>query len=457
MKKNEDVNQEDSDFLLEKIKQRPLNRKKLLRRTLITALMAVLFGTIACVTFLLLEPVINNRLYPQEEPPLIDLTEEIMVDEREEIGPEDMIVNEEQMQAENTEPATALMDEEFLQAMINATMSMQTADTEDFVSMVNAMMTIARDAERAMVTVTAVNSDVDIFNNAFESRAQTSGVIVGDNGINYMVLTKPEAIEGIESAEAIMVTFIDGKQHQSELLLQNDATGFAILVVSQETMTTETKQAIKVIELGSSASVSMTGSPIIALGDVFGSMGSICPGFVTSTNGRIDLEDAFYKQITTNISGSSNATGILINMQGQAIGIIDNSYNNNEIRNIVSAVGISELRQLIQSLSNNIEKSYAGIYGMDVTPEVNELQGVPLGVYVTEISMDSPAMAAGIQSGDVIIKSANKDIRTYRDFINTLFTLSPEEEVLLTVMRQGPEGYREVELTITMGHSSQGN
>ena len=56
------------DFMREKIKQKPVNKRKLLRRTVITVVMAVVFGMVACVTFLILEPVISNRLYPEEEP-----------------------------------------------------------------------------------------------------------------------------------------------------------------------------------------------------------------------------------------------------------------------------------------------------------------------------------------------------------------------------------------------------
>ena len=69
----EENHKQETDFLKETIKQRPLNRRKLLRRTIITAAMAVVFGTIACLTFLLLEPVISNRLYPEEEPSAVVL------------------------------------------------------------------------------------------------------------------------------------------------------------------------------------------------------------------------------------------------------------------------------------------------------------------------------------------------------------------------------------------------
>ena len=64
---------QDSDFMIEKIKERPLNKKKLLRRTLTTASMAVIFGLIACLTFLILEPVFNNWLYPEAKPEQVEV------------------------------------------------------------------------------------------------------------------------------------------------------------------------------------------------------------------------------------------------------------------------------------------------------------------------------------------------------------------------------------------------
>lgn len=77
---------DQNDFLVERIKVRPINRKKLIRRTILTAAMAVIFGLIACVTFLVLEPVINRWLYPEEKPPMVSFPED-----RVEMLPEDML------------------------------------------------------------------------------------------------------------------------------------------------------------------------------------------------------------------------------------------------------------------------------------------------------------------------------------------------------------------------------
>ena len=70
-----------AEFMREKIKQKPVNKKKLLRRTVITAVMAVVFGFVACFTFLVLEPVISNRLYPEEEPKEVAFPEETPTEE----------------------------------------------------------------------------------------------------------------------------------------------------------------------------------------------------------------------------------------------------------------------------------------------------------------------------------------------------------------------------------------
>ena len=80
-------NQEEYELIRERIKTRPINRKKLIRRTVITAAMAVIFGVLACITFLVLEPVFSNMLTPEEEP----VANEVKIPiEEEEILPEDI-------------------------------------------------------------------------------------------------------------------------------------------------------------------------------------------------------------------------------------------------------------------------------------------------------------------------------------------------------------------------------
>ena len=93
-KQKEQKDASEKNFMIEKIKERPVNKKKLLRRTLITASMAVIFGLVACFTFLVLEPVISNWLYPEEEPQVV-----VFPEDQDEMSPEQMLT--ENMQQEN--------------------------------------------------------------------------------------------------------------------------------------------------------------------------------------------------------------------------------------------------------------------------------------------------------------------------------------------------------------------
>lgn len=159
--------------------------------------------------------------------------------------------------------------------------------------------------------------------------------------------------------------------------------------------------------------------------------------------------------MTTDIYGSVNATGVIINLKGQVVGIIDMTYNSDDMKNLISAVGIAELQKMMEKLSNDSDIAYFGVYGTDVTEEANEKMGVPYGAYITEIDMDSPAMNAGIQSGDVIIELDRTEIKNYQELVKALLLKEPDNEVKIKLMRQGPSGYTEMELTAVLGLKSE--
>ena len=73
------------EFVHETIKKKPVNKKKLLRRTVLTAALAVVFGLVACVTFLLIEPVINNVLNPEK------ISKVEFPEEKKEVKPQELL------------------------------------------------------------------------------------------------------------------------------------------------------------------------------------------------------------------------------------------------------------------------------------------------------------------------------------------------------------------------------
>ena len=105
---------------------------------------------------------------------------------------------------------------------------------------------------------------------------------------------------------------------------------------------------------------------------------------------------------------------------------------------------------MVESLSNDKSIAYFGVYGVDVTTEANEALGVPVGAYITEIDMDSPAMDAGIQSGDVVVRINELEIASYHDLVIALQSFRPEETIAVDLMREGPEGYTEMEVSAVL-------
>lgn len=421
------------DFLREKIKQKPVNKKKLLRRTLITVAMAVVFGLVACFTFLVLEPVISNRLYPEEEAQEVQFPEETVT---EEMKPEDMLVQDEVEE----EPVQAELEDEQIEELL----SQVQFSLEDYQAIYAELAQLATEAGRSVVTVTGVTSDVDWFNNTYENMASASGVIVANNGKSILVLVSAETLH---SADSIIVTFCDQAQAEAEIVQRDQTTGLAILSVPLLSISEETMDVIDIATLGSSNSNNLLGTPVIALGSPMGTSGSVCYGVITSAGTIIDQPDSAYKMIMTDIYGSHNATGVFVNLKGMVIGIIDNTNTSNDMGNLLTAYGISELKKTIEKMSNDQELAYMGVHGADVPQEAIEELDIPAGAYIKEIEMDSPAMAAGIQSGDVVIRVNEVPITTYGELLNMLSNAEPEEIMTITLVRQS----REMSVEVTLG------
>ncbi len=417
-----------SDFknIQEKVKQRPLNRRKLLRRTIITASMAVIFGVLACITFLVLEPVFSNILHPEEEPEIV----EIPGDTADEINPEDMMLEEEQ-----PEPSIQIIE--------------KTEDIDPidiYKRQYNSMNRIATEVKKSMVTVTSVNKDTDWFDNPYESKGISSGLYVAENGREILILCLTEAIE---NAENIVVTIDDGMVVTATVKGSDSNTGLSVLAVQIADIGPEVYRKLEPAKLGSSRSSGIVASPVIAIGRPMGT-DSIDFGIITSKGNLICKTDQNYERLTTNIYGSMDATGILVNLSGEVLGIIDQDYNEENAQNLISALAISDLKQTIERMSNARARAYLGITGVDVSKEANEIGGVPYGAYVTGIVMDSPAMNAGIQSGDVLVSLDDEKITKFSDYTDYLDEKTPESIVFVTIMRQSGEEYRQITLEVTL-------
>lgn len=420
----------DFEFMTERVKERPLNKRKLLRKTIITVTMAVIFGLIACVTFLVLEPVFSNWLYPGEEIEMIEIPQDT-----DEVLPEDMLVHEESM-LEQTEQ------------VINSLKNEMQLNPSSYQELYSSIYALTQELNAAMVTVTSVSQDIDWFNDPYENKGQTTGFLFADNNRELMILVMSRELT---VGEELKVTFANGDQATAAIKGTDTETGLTVLAVEKDALVETTTESIQFINLGRSAGARLTASPVVAIGRPLGKQNSVVFGMITSEDTVLSLTDANYKLLTTDIYGSTDATGLLINMDGQVIGVINQSYNNKTAANLISAIGITELKLVLQRMSNGFENSYLGIKGTDVPEEIAVSLKVPQGAYVTGIVMDSPAMAAGIQSGDVIVQMGKLEIRSFKDYTEAVRQKNPGEVVEMVVMRQGQQTYRTVNLEVTMG------
>lgn len=463
---NEEKNQNDTnmstdfDFLQEKIKERPINKKKLIKKTILTASMAVLFGLLACLSFLFLEPLLNNWLYPEEEPEVVAFPQE-----QNEMLPEDMLTegttaSETETESEEESTQTDMTAEPPAQAYPfgeknyadnqepDNNAEQETEEPEplkSYMTQYDELYKVYREVATSMVTVTAVRSDVDWFNNTYQSEGTTAGVIIANNNKELLILSRKSPLD---NAETIRISFCNGVSADAQVKQYDENTDIAVLAVDLKYIGNSTLEYVTVATLGSSASSIMTGVPVIAVGNLFGYKDSVCYGIVTSKDNTISLADSEYKLITTDIYAGTSPSGILVNMDKEVIGIVDNSYNKDDTKNLLSAVGITELKGMITKLSNGDDIPYLGIYAQDISAQTRNELGLPKGAYIFDIDMHSPALLNGIQKGDFIVQVGSQEIETAADYMNALRNASTERDIKIVVQRASLDDYEEMEFMI---------
>lgn len=438
-----------NEFMIEKIKERPVNKKKLVKRMLFTAAMAVIFGLVACFTFLALEPRLKKWMNPEEELPKIYFPEET-----EEMSPEEMLSGSlvdptviQTIPDETTEenPVSSGLSEEEIQDIL----SQVRLNVVNYRQMYSAMSEYTKILQKSMVTLTGITSRTDWFNDVNESANKSSGVIIAITTKELLILTD---YSSLQNAQRLNVTFCNGAETTAELKRRDPSTGLAVVSIPTDILPEEfLKETISMANLGSSNYSNIVGTPVIALGNPMGTVGSVGYGVITSTSGQVNDMDVSYKLLQTDIVGSIKADGMLFNLYGQLIGVITHQNNVPGMENVITAYGISDLKKRMEKLSNDQVFSYFGIYGSTVSLSAHEEFNVPYGAFVKDVKLDSPAMRAGIQKGDVIIQMDDYKVDDFSKFVSYIYSKEPEDIVHVTIMRQVQNDYKEMKIDITLG------
>ena len=315
-------------------------------------------------------------------------------------------------------------------------------DISDYNELYNSLYAVVKQVEKSLVTVTVLTSDTSFINELLERSGATSGLIIADNGGSLLILTQGEVLK---DAGSIMVTFDNGSVASAFLRMSDRESGLAVIAVQKGSLDTDTLSAIRIADLGSSSAGAGTGSPVVAAGSPTGMGGSIGYGMITADKSVIDMPDAAYRLLYTDIPGSASGTGVLADTHGQIMGIIAMQYADSDR---ICAMGITELKPLIENLSNRKEHIYTGIHGTDIPDAFRAQLGIPEGAYVSMVELDSPAMLAGIQSGDIITGLNGEAITDFEKLAVRFMRLAPEEKMTLRVLRQVPDGYAEMDFEL---------
>lgn len=297
-----------------------------------------------------------------------------------------------------------------------------------------------------------------------EEAASGSGIIVGKTDDELLIVSNNHVVE---SADTLTVTFIDGSEAQAQVKGLDSDMDLAVIAVSLNDLSDDTKNAITVATLGSSDDLKL-GEPVIAIGNALGYGQSVTNGIVSALNREITLENGSTGLengstgtfIQTNAAiNPGNSGGALLNMNGEVIGINSNKIGGTAVEGMGYAIPITSASPIIADLMERQtrtkvaedEVGYIGISLQEVTSQISQMFNMPEGIYVVSVEEGSAAANAGIMKGDIITKFDGSSISSYSDLQKMLQYYAAGDSVTITVQRPQNGEYVSIELNLTLG------
>lgn len=405
------------EFIREKIKEKPINKRRIALKAGIAALCGLIFALVVCAVLIIAVPIIRGSWETNGS----------------ELG----------SQTESEEESTSTEGNQnviVLPPDLNISIS-------DYQTLQNQLYQIGNGANKSIVTVLKMENENDWMGNNFETEGQGAGIIIAEDSNYVYVLTERKFIQ---DAPHIRVSLVDGTGASATLFKYDGNTGVAVLTVEKRLLKPETKRAIAVATLGNSNEVN-NGALVIALGCPLGTSYSILTGNITSTENEVLTKDKNYSVFTTDIVASKNGSGVLINTKGEIIGMMMQDFSGSQNMSTVTAIAIDEIKSIINNLKDGKDIPFVGVYIATITDDISEDYDIPKGVYVKEVIADSPAMKAGLQSGDVITHINGESIGTDAAFSEKIGQLIPGTTCEIAVKRQSGDKYYEVTCIVTIG------
>ena len=417
LEQKQNSEEEEYSFLQEIIKDEAGDQAKWKHDVLRRIQLGLIFGLVACFTFFACKPWVEKRF--EGDPTEVTIPQ----DEQQEKDQ----TQQEQEQVQEQKPVLT---------------------TETYQEMLNNLKQVSGEVRKSVVEIQGAVTEEEFSKDQDDKEKSISGMIVADNGQELLILAGELPVK---DAKIIRVTFSGDSQCDAILKSRDAGLGLCVYAVQRKNIADDVWAQIETATLGGSKVVS-EGDTVIAVGKLYGCDTIAGYGVIESGENYLDKADGQYQTIYTDVAGDISGSGVLVNIRGEVIGIINTSVRTDDHTNKISGYGISDIKDVIELLSNGKNVPYLGVSGVEVSSEMQG-QGIPQGVYVKEVDAGSPAMAAGIQSGDIITNIADTDIINLLGYHNTLMKQNVGDKILVRGKRQGTGGeYVDIDFGVTVGY-----
>jgi serine protease Do len=275
-----------------------------------------------------------------------------------------------------------------------------------------------------------------------KTQAVGTGFIIDASGI----IVTNNHVAG--KADSITVTLSDGRKLPAKLLGADEKTDLAVLKV-------ESDKPLPYVSFGDATKLRV-GQSVMAVGNPFGLGGTVTTGIV-SARGRDIQQGPFDDYIQTDAAiNRGNSGGPLFDMDGKVIGINTAIYSpSGGSIGLGFAIPSSQAEPVVAQLktSGKVERGLLGVQIQPVTQEIADSMSLSSasGALVASVVADSPALKAGIKSGDVVRSVDGKDIESARELTRMISAVKPGETVKIGLWRDG----KDMTVTAKLGDQSK--
>ena len=320
---------------------------------------------------------------------------------------------------------------------------------------------VASVVNEVMPSVVSITSTIQSSNyygfGTQESEGAGSGFIVAKTKDNLMIATNNHVVS---DATSLTVGFVDDTTAKATVVGTDSSADLAVISVKIKDIKDSTASKIKVATLGSSDDLKV-GEEVVAIGNALGYGQSVTTGVVSAKNREVSLTDGTMNLLQTDAAiNPSNSGGVLINMDGQVVGINNAKLEDTSVEGMGYAIPITTAKTILTDLMNansvsTKDAAFLGVVGRDINESYSSALGIPSGIYVSQVVSGSPAEKAGISAGDVITKFEGNNVSTMSGLKEKLALKKANTKVKITFKRANQSGtYEEKTVTVTLGKKS---